>query len=511
MHSCIHALFTKENPTNTKPSGVGLGIGQRIIDDFLATRSLTSHLILIPTTRSVQKSRDAIRSLRAHLETIARTSERLRSRSSTGSSNSESYYYDPQTVIDRVHILSVQLDLCDLRSVYGAADQLVRGRLSDPTGVIGEEVAIPRLDAAIFNAGIGGWKGLDWGLFARQLLAVGLVQATTFPSFKEALPAAVLDRKKLLGVEAEAEAEASSPPTELAEVFCANVFGHYILAHELMPLLGRPPSGSGSSTGNGKDEQLPPGRVIWTSSIDACEEHLDLSDFQARAYKPPYESSKRITDVISLTASLPTVRPFAASYFSLEPSSSSSSSSSVSSSSITTTTTIEDWEPPRFYLSHPGIVCTPLFPLNWFLYFWYHVAMYLSRWLGSPWHTVEPYVGACASAWLALADQAELDARDASRVKWGSACARSSGDRAGPKKTEVEGWGWEGRVGEMMPGSAVGEGEDEKGFLNKAKGRKWDARLLTDERKARFEDDGQACWAELERLRREWEVALGRR
>ncbi|KAI5866235.1 hypothetical protein GGS23DRAFT_376370 [Durotheca rogersii] len=470
-HQQFYVLLTGAN------SGVGLGIGQRIIDEFLTSRSLSSHLVLIPTTRSAAKSRQTILALRAHVEKTANTSNQLRARAGPD--------YNPKTVISRVHVLSVQLDLCDLNAIYSVAEQLVHGKISDPTGVI-DDVAIPRLDAVLFNAGIGGWSGLDWLEFARQFLHVGLVQSTTFPSFKKALPAVILDQRKLLGDAA--ATSLNTPPPELAEVFCANVFGHYILAHELLPLLSR----------SHPDE--PRGRVVWTSSIDAGHDHLDFDDFQARRTKPPYESSKRITDLLVLTAELPSVEKVAASYF---------------ASSPPATTTGED-KPfkPRFYLSHPGIVCTPLFPLNWFLFFAYWCVMYVSRWCGSAWHPIEPYLGACATTWLALADEAELEldaagsnssGSSAQRVKWGTCATR--GGRVAPKETEVEGWGWDGRVeGRDRP-----EAETGAGILGKGRGRKWDAVALTRERREEFEADGLRCWAELERLRIAWEVALGKR
>ncbi|KAI1337051.1 hypothetical protein F5Y15DRAFT_169575 [Xylariaceae sp. FL0016] len=445
-------------------SGVGLGIGQRIIDEFLSSRSLSSHLILIPTTRTAKKSRDTILALRAHLEKTAHSSPQLLSRVGPD--------YDPQITISRVHVLSLQLDLCDLRSVYAAADQLVHSKLTDPTGQI-QDVSIPRLDAAIFNAGIGGWEGLDWLKFAGQFISVGLVQSTTFPVFKKALPAAILDQQKLLGPGLDGSSSTLKDPPALAEVFCANVFGHYVLAHELLPLLAR-------STPNEA-----PARVIWTSSIDAGHEHLSLPDFQATRSRPPYESSKRITDLLALTADLPSVRPISTAYFS--PPSSSSSPTIVK---------------PRFYLSHPGIVCTPLFPLNALLFFCYWVVMYVSRWLGSPWHPVEPYGGAAAPAWLALESQPALDALRADRAKWGSSTDRSG--HPAPKRTEVEGWGWEGEIEDARA-------DDAPGVLSKAKGRKWDAVALTKEARESFEDDGRRCWEELERLRGAWEAALGRR
>ncbi|KAI1106600.1 hypothetical protein F4804DRAFT_20177 [Jackrogersella minutella] len=453
-HEQFFVLLTGAN------SGVGLGIGQRIIDEFLTSRSLSSHLILIPTTRSVSKSRDTVLALRSHLETTAITSKQLRSRAGPD--------YDPKTAISRVHILSVQLDLCNLRSIYGAAKQLLHGKVTDPTGFI-DDVSIPRIDAALFNAGIGGWSGLDWFTFAKQFFQVGLVQCCTFPAFKKALPAAVISQEKLLGDSAR---DLKTQPLELAEVFCANVFGHYVLAHELLPLLSR----------SQPDE--PEGRIIWTSSIDAGFEHLSFDDFQARRSRPPYESSKRITDLICLTADLPGVRKASAPYF---------ASPAAADKPIK----------PRFYLTHPGVVCTPLFPVPWLLFWGYYVAMYLARWLGSPWHPVESYLGACATAWLALADRDTLDALHAERVKWGTSTDRLG--RAAPKKTEVDGWGWEGKVEDR---EAL-ERDDGAGVLRKLKGRKCDAVDLTEDRRVEFEDDGRRCWEELERLRTAWEVAIG--
>ncbi|KAJ2978994.1 hypothetical protein NUW58_g7321 [Xylaria curta] len=442
-------------------SGVGVGIGQRIIDEFLNSRPVSAHLILIPTTRSKTKSRDTVLSLRKHLHQTVHTSKQLEARFGAN--------FDRRTTIARVHVLSVQIDLCDLRSIRAAANQLINGKVTDPTGVI-DDVKIPRIDAALFNAGLGGWEGLNWLEFARQFFTVGLIQSTTFPSFKKALPAVVLDSQKLLGGD---NSKSGSPP-ELAEVFCANVFGHYVLAHELLPLLSR------------VNVSEVPGRVVWTSSIDAGYEHLDFDDFQASRYMAPYESSKRITDLISLTAELPSVQDASASYF---------ASPAAADKPVK----------PRFYLSHPGIVCTPMFPLNWFLFFWYWVVMHLSRLCGSPWHTVDVSRGACATSWLALADQSTLDAADAQYIKWGSSVTRTG--RAAPKKTEVEGWGWEGRFED----AEALKRDVSDGVLHKTVGRKWDAVTLTKVKRAEFEADGSRCWTELERLRVAWEAALDKK
>ncbi|KAI0133595.1 hypothetical protein BJ170DRAFT_168017 [Xylariales sp. AK1849] len=455
-HEQFFVLITGAN------SGVGLAIGQRLIDDFLATRSFSSHLVLIPTTRTTKKSRETIESLRAHLVKAAQ-SQRTNKRAGLGS---------PQTAIDRVHILAVELDLCKLPSIYAAASKLAKGEIRDPTGVVagGEPVSVPRIDVALFNAGYGGWLGVDWLGLARQFLAVGMVQATTFPWFKIPLPSNTLPEQEFSG----AESRDKSQP-QLAEVFTANLFGHYILAHELLSLFSRP-----SSSGQ------PPARIIWTSSIDAETHHLNFDDFQALQSQAPYESSKRITDLICVTSDLPSVKRASSSYF--------------SSSSVSEKQTIK----PQFYLSHPGVVCTALFPLNVVIFYGYYLAMYLSRLLGSPWHTVDSYTGACSAVWLAMATQEDLDAQNAQRIKWGSSSDRLGRDA--PKKTEVEGWGWEGKIED----AEALRRDESQGILRKMTGRKWDCVELTEEKRIKFEEDAVRCWQKLEELRAEWEHAVRR-
>lgn len=356
--------------------------------------------------------------------------------------------------------------------------------MRDPTGVIagGEDVVIPRIDVAILNAGYGGWSGVNWLGLLQQFIAVGMTQATTFPWFKMARLSNTLPPQDLGSGKPGNDNGQKQQQPELAEVFTANVFGHYVFTHELLPLFSRP------------SPSEPPARIIWTSSIDAEQKHIDFDDFQALHSLAPYESSKRVTDLICLGADLPSVQRASSSYF--------SSSSS------------QEATKPRFYLTHPGVVCTPLFPLNAFLYYGYYLAMYISRFLGSPWHVVETYIGAVSAVWLALAGQEELDAQDAHRVKWGSSCDRLG--RAAPKMTEVEGWGWDGRLEDADNEDAdagallLRRDQEGRGVLRRSRGRKWDAVALTDEKRVRFEEDAARCWTELEKLRREWEVILGK-
>ncbi|KAK1977135.1 hypothetical protein LZ30DRAFT_601983 [Colletotrichum cereale] len=466
-------------------SGVGLGICERLIDDFLATRPLSAHLILIPTTRSLRKSRETVSSLRDHLRRTANASPALRSRAGDS-------YYDPQDTLDRVHLLSTQLDLCDLTSVYACAANLVAGALADPTDTSpsAPRYPIPRLDSVIFNAGFGGWTGLDWAGLFKDLFTNGLISLLTWPSFKLARPGAVLNQRPVrsdlvptdspdnpLSLASAYDTKPSSPV--LGEVFCANVFGHYVLAHELLPLLSRAAAAADNPA---------PGRVIWTSSIEPQARHFRLDDFQGLDTEGPYESSKRLTDVLSLTSHLPATKKLSAPYF-----------------------TPEDPDTaralpvrPSFYLTHPGVVASNLFPVPFpFVLFWaYKFALYLARWLGSPWHPVTGYNGAAAPVWVALQDDETLTELDAKKIKWGSAASFSG--RQDVKKTEVEGWGWEGAVEDRDSLSR----DPATGVLRKVVGRNPNATDLTAEQLADFEELGASIWAVMERLRREWEEFL---
>jgi 3-keto steroid reductase len=95
-------------------------------------------------------------------------------------------------------VLSLQLDLCDLRGVYKCAHALVHGPVSNPEGLEGEylrNVRIPRLDTVVFNAAYGGWSGVNYPKAVWTILTQGLVQSVTWPNYKMALPTALLNDK----------------------------------------------------------------------------------------------------------------------------------------------------------------------------------------------------------------------------------------------------------------------------------------------------------------------------
>lgn len=102
----------------------------------------------------------------------------------------------------RIHVLSLTLDLCDLRGVYAFAEKLCRGRVSNPEGLEGEylrNVRIPRLDTVIFNAAYGNWSGCNYPKAVWKILSEGLVQAVTYPTFKNSLPTSILNEQKSYG------------------------------------------------------------------------------------------------------------------------------------------------------------------------------------------------------------------------------------------------------------------------------------------------------------------------
>jgi hypothetical protein len=176
--------------TDTGSSGIGLASCQRCINEFLDTRSLESHLILIPTTRSVTKSLDTIRTLRLHAEEAAQTTASLWTRGGER--------YDWKDAVRRIHILSPQLDLCDLRGVRQLAETLCTGTLSNPEGLEGEylhNVRVPKLDSVIFNAAYGHWTGCNYPLAIWLILTTGLIQNLTWPTFKISQPTSLLNDK----------------------------------------------------------------------------------------------------------------------------------------------------------------------------------------------------------------------------------------------------------------------------------------------------------------------------
>ena len=234
------------------------------------------------------------------------------------------------------------------------------------------------------------------------------------------------------------------------------------------------------------------------SSLEATIQHFNVEDLQGLRTKVAYESSKTLTDILALTADLPSTRPWVEGFYSVK-----AGSDPASGADSMGTDTGKDDMKPKTYLAHPGICGTGILPLALPLFWAMIAAFWLARMLGSPWHTLSTYAGASAPVWLAVSGQKELDdaeeryrGHDGGRVKWGSSCDRWGRDQA--VSTEVEGWGH---------GGVVGEAVVEEDRLRR---RKRGMRDLTVEEKMEFEELGRKCWRQMEELRVQWEEILER-
>jgi len=441
-------------------SGLGFAICERIISEFIETRSTSDQkLLLIPTTRSRSKADDTLRRLVLHLSKVCARRERVTKNTGIAALLEEKVDVDPLLV-----------DLNSILSVQSAAQEL-NGRL---------EKRNLSLDVLLCNAGIGGWTGVDWWGLIKQALTKGPLHMASRPGFKIARVGAVLppqlpavDSSKHAGEAngtiSKAEQEEEPP---LGEVFCANVFGHYLLGHWLAPSLLR--------AGEPENKR---GRLIWVSTLEAYPYTFSMNDIQGIASPLPYESSKRLTDLLALTSELPSTQPYVSSYF-----------STASPPRSTRSVGARAAAPPKMYLSQPGICATTIMPIPALVAYLQVAAFYVLRVLcGSYWHTVSAWSGATAPAWLALAASRALEAVESAdgKAKWGSVVDVWGRERA--VRTEVQGWGFGGRVGEV-----------------RLKSGRWDPWTNSEESLVEFEELGMQAWREMERLRVEWESRITR-
>lgn len=386
---------------------------------------------MIFTTRSTRKATDTLQRLQQHLADLG---------------------HPPSS--SRVTFVPESVDLANLVSVRALSRRLL--------------ASFPKLDSVILNAGLGGWTGIHWPLAVWSVLT-DLIHAVSWPAYKLASAGVVTDPQTRLGPGAE---------PRLGAVFCANVFGHYMLAHNVVPLLKR------------AGDLAAAGRIVWVSSLEATVELLDVDDLQGLRTAAPYESSKALTDVLAITADLPSSAPWVKSFY-----------DDNADNTTTTADTTADAKHPTMYLSHPGICGSGILPLSLPLYYLMMGAFWLARILGSPWHTLSTYLGACAPVWLALTPRSALDDAEApyrrhggGRVKWGSSCPLFGCER--PACTEVDGWGYGGVVGPAVLQE------------DRCRRRKRGAVDLTRERKVEFEVLGRECWRRMEELRVQWDALL---
>lgn len=427
----LNARFCR-HLTLTANSGLGFSTCCRLVDEFLITRPQPQYLHLIFSTRDARKSEATLKRLNTHFQKTLKAFN--------AKTPGISLLLEP-----RIKLEGVLVDLTKLLTVKALAKQLLTRN--------------QRLDAVVWNAGVAGWLGVNYPL-ATYYLMTGMVDATTYPQYMFCDVGALADRQLAGGDKSQ-----TSDEPRLGQVFTANVFGHYMLTHWLLPLM---------------DAET---RIVWISSISATPHTFSIEDMQGVRSKMAYESSKRLTDLLVITSELPSTQPRVEAFFS-------------TSASTTTGSHAKSGGRPQMYIAHPGVVATSISGLSWIMSMLMLATVYVARWIGSPWHCIDPYKGSVSAVFAVLAPPsqlADLEKREG-KGKWGSATDVFGNERV--VRTEIEGWGFGGELG-AVPSLSLST--NRKGAEN-----------ATKESREDFEEVGRRCWLEMEELRAEWEKRLGK-
>jgi 3-keto steroid reductase len=447
--STLYVLVTGAN------GGVGYATCTRLISSFLTSQP-SGNLHLIPTTRNTTRGTETKNLLLQYVHDLSTSRKPFYkfTRGGTAASLSTKQVDAAKKGFEaRIIVSPLVIDLCSLRSIHDAAETV--------------KSLVPRVDVLICNAGIGGWIGMSWTGFFKQIWEEGPLAAVGRPNYKICRVGAVTKTQLVViqnpssanGTAKVPASETADAEPKLGEVFCANTFGHYVFAHQILNLLKR------------KDEEEK-ARVIWVSTLEAFGKYFDADDLQGLTSSNAYERSKRLTDLLALSYDSPVAKPFTASFLgddATTTSSSPTSSRAMRSKAAVPQTASSPSKPPRMLLSHPGICVTPIMPLSSSILVWLEIVVFLFvRMLGSAWHTIEADKGAVSSVWLALEDEKVLDASEADAKKWGSVAHRWGAE--GIQETPVEELGTVG-----------------------------------------FEKEGARCWELMEKLRLEWSKLMDNR
>ncbi|KAK6342590.1 3-keto-steroid reductase [Orbilia javanica] len=283
----------------------------------------------------------------------------------------------PQSARSRLELAHVIIDLSSPKSIIAAAVEL-RSKYR-------------RIHYVFCNAAVVPFVRIDWPMAARQMVT-NFIEALTVPRYK------VQGVGWLTEIHSR-ESHAKEPLPELGAAFAANVFGHYYLLHEIMETL--------HASAIAPDA---PSRIIWVGSIESDPLTFDIDDIQGIKSAQPYESSKTLTDILVLGSYLPEVQEYLRSYTTIP----SRGESSPPAYTI----------PPIFLITHPGIVSTTIVAIPWWQTYAKVAGFWLCRAFGSPWHCIDPFIGANAPVWLALSPNVDL----IKGRKWGSACLWGDGE-----------------------------------------------------------------------------------
>jgi len=327
---------------------------------------------------------------------------------------------------------------------------------------------------------MGAFTGIDW-FKAIWEIVTRFLAAVTSPSFKMQATGVMTTAHKSI-VEAsdqgkhdaqKAQVDAAADGEELGAVFCANVFGHYYLLHEIMALLRTPKIGEISSSNQDNNDNndnngqvRKRSRIIWVSSLEAYRHAFNMDDFQGIRSPISYEASKRLTDILALSyhdASAYDSFTKPEQQLHLQQQEQQPQQGQIhtesqgqirnqdqqtvpQSQSQSIDSIVRSTQPPLLLLVHPGIVATSMFELPSIVLVWATMLMFhVARLVGSPWHSGSTYKGAVAPIWAALsASDHEAEERG---KKYGSGSDRWAVEKV--INTEVEA-GWEAGDGKGL-------------------------------------------------------------
>ncbi|CAG8445669.1 3689_t:CDS:2 [Ambispora leptoticha] len=205
-----------------------------------------------------------------------------------------------------------------------------------------------KIDWLFCNAGILSCDYVDYGIACKELI--------------------INPRRLLTATKCVVQPKGRVTGEGLGETFACNIFGHYVMIHELEDLLAASKEA----------------RIIWTGSSTAAKNYYDAQDYQCLTGEFPYESSKYITDLIAVALN-----------------------SRMNSRKIYT------------FVTHPGVVATNIVRdhLNWFMAKVMHTALYMARFLGVNEETVTSWNGSFSNYYVATTKPIESLKRT---VKYGS-------------------------------------------------------------------------------------------
>ncbi|EMR08517.1 hypothetical protein PNEG_02999 [Pneumocystis murina B123] len=200
---------------NSSYSGLGFASIIKFIEYYSPVYQIDEYLTVIITCRTKKKAEDTIFRLRMH------------------------------TPLRKLKLFYELLDLSEMESVEAFCRNVL--------------LKYKKLDIIVFNAGIGGFTGIEW-LNAVWDIFTNFMNAITYPSWK----------KQGISVKSK---------NELGLVFQVNLFSYVYIRERLSSLL------------------FPSSRLIWVSSLECQPSAFSVLDIQCFYGKLPYESSKRLMDI----------------------------------------------------------------------------------------------------------------------------------------------------------------------------------------------------------------------